>query len=164
MNEEQNEQQESLDLFESSEPQNENSQVAAADEMTNEEEEVPAHESLDMIPPTQNEDHETQMEAEDIKPQTEKEEIKEPEVQEKSHKFPLGRVKNIMKMDPDVNLASQDSVFLITKALEMFVESLAIEAYSYTANAKKKTVSKQDVEKAIDAVDALAFLDGALDD
>ncbi len=29
---------------------------------------------------------------------------------------------------------------------------------------QKKTVSKQDVEKAIDAVDALAFLDGALDD
>ena len=31
-------------------------------------------------------------------------------------------------------------------------------------NAKKKTISRQDVEKAIDAVDALAFLDGAIDD
>ena len=69
-----------------------------------------------------------------------------------------------MKMDPDVNLASGDAVFLITKSLEMFVENLAIEAYSYTAASKKKTISRKDVENAIDAVDALAFLDGALDD
>jgi len=87
-----------------------------------------------------------------------------PEGEEKLFKFPLGTVKRIIKMDPDVNVISKDSIFLISKALEMFVESLSIEAYSYTAGAKKKTLSKQDVEKAIDAVDALAFLDGALDD
>ena len=86
------------------------------------------------------------------------------EFQEKAHQFPLGRVKNIMKMDSDVNLASKDAVFLITKSLEMFVENLAIEAYTYTSQTKKKTLSRQDVEKAIDAVDALAFLDGALQD
>ena len=67
-------------------------------------------------------------------------------------------------MDPDVNMASKDAIYLVTKSLEMFVESLAIEAYSNTVNAKKKTISRQDVEKAIDAVDALAFLDGAIDD
>ena len=83
---------------------------------------------------------------------------------DKLYKFPLGRIKNIMKLDPDVNLASQESVFLITKALEMFVENLAIESYSFTAQTKKKTISKKDVENAIDAVDALAFLDGAMDD
>jgi len=87
-----------------------------------------------------------------------------PEGEEKLSKFPLGTVKRIIKLDPDVNVISKDSIFLISKALEMFVESLSIEAYSYTAGAKKKTLSKQDVEKAIDAVDALAFLDGALDD
>ena len=88
----------------------------------------------------------------------------EGQVEEKLHRFPLGRVKNIMKMDPDVKLVSQETVFLVTRAIELFVESLAIESYSYTANAKKKTISKQDVEKAIDAVDALAFLDGAMDE
>jgi DNA polymerase epsilon subunit 4 len=86
------------------------------------------------------------------------------EKEEKLYQFPLGRVKHIMKMDPDVNMASQDAVFLITKSIELFVESLALESYSYTVGAKKKTISKQDVEKAIDSVDALAFLDGALDD
>lgn len=34
----------------------------------------------------------------------------------KSSKFPLSRVKLIMKTDPDLTLASQESVFLIAKA------------------------------------------------
>ena len=67
-------------------------------------------------------------------------------------------------IDPDVTMTSSDGVFVISKAVELFVESLAIESYTYTANSKKKTISRQDVEKAIDAVDALAFLDGAMDD
>ena len=100
------------------------------------------------------------------------EETKEPEEsktepeekEEKMYRFPLGKIKNMMKMDPDVNMVNKDAIFLVTKSLEMFVENLAIEAYSYTVNAKKKTISRQDVEKAIDAVDALAFLDGAIDD
>jgi len=83
---------------------------------------------------------------------------------EKLTKFPLGRVKHIMKMDPDLTMASQESVFLVTKALEMFVESLAREAYGYTERAKKKTVAKTDVDKAIDTADCLAFLEGAMDD
>ena len=61
-------------------------------------------------------------------------------------------------------MTSSDGIFVISKAVELFVESLAIESYTYTANQKKKTISRQDVEKAIDAVDALAFLDGAMDD
>lgn len=32
------------------------------------------------------------------------------------HRLPLARVKRIMKADPDLHLASQDAVFLVTKA------------------------------------------------
>ena len=53
---------------------------------------------------------------------------------------------------------------MVSKALELFIESLAVESFSYTNSSKKKTISKDDVFKAIDAVDALAFLDGALED
>ncbi len=92
------------------------------------------------------------------------EEVIEATKDEKLYKFPLGRVKTIMKLDPDVTMASQEAVFAITKAIELFVESLAVEAYSYTSASKKKTISKADVETAIDNVDCLAFLDGAMDD
>ncbi|KZS13108.1 putative DNA polymerase epsilon subunit 4 [Daphnia magna] len=82
---------------------------------------------------------------------------------EKLVKFPITRIKHLVKMDPDVNLCSQEALFLITKTTEFFVECLSKEAYSYTAQSKKKTVQKKDVEQAIDAVDALAFLEGVLD-
>jgi histone H3/H4 len=52
---------------------------------------------------------------------------------------------------------------LFCSVQEFFVECLSKEAYSYTSQSKKKTVQKRDVERAIDAVDALAFLEGILD-
>lgn len=41
-------------------------------------------------------------------------------VAEKSTKFPLSRIKSIMKMDPDVSITSSESVFLIARATVMF--------------------------------------------
>lgn len=38
------------------------------------------------------------------------------EQKEKLLKLPFGRVKNIIKMDPDVNLVNKNATFLITKA------------------------------------------------
>ena len=35
---------------------------------------------------------------------------------EKLVRFPITRIKHLVKMDPDVNLCSQDALFLITKA------------------------------------------------
>ena len=83
---------------------------------------------------------------------------------EKLSKLPLGRIKHIMKLDPDVTMASQDCVFLISKATELFVDSLAKECYTYTVQNKKKTISKNDVDTAVEAVDCLAFLEGAIED
>lgn len=102
---------------------------------------------------------------------------------EKLVRFPLTRVKHLVKMDPDVHLCSQEALFLISKATvpiaifkntlwyvtkslelqELFVECLAVESYTFTAQAKKKTVQKRDVEQCIEAVDALVFLEGVID-
>ncbi|KAL6257300.1 hypothetical protein P5V15_010876 [Pogonomyrmex californicus] len=85
------------------------------------------------------------------------------EQREKLLRLPMGRIKTIIKMDPEVSLVNQEAVFLISKSVEYFIESLAKEAYRYTIQTKKRTVQKRDVESAIDNVDALVFLEGALD-
>ncbi|XP_014281795.1 DNA polymerase epsilon subunit 4 [Halyomorpha halys] len=77
--------------------------------------------------------------------------------------LPLARVKQIIKMDPDVHMAGSDAVFLIAKATELFIELLSKDAYAFTSSAKKKTIQKKDVDSAITNADALVFLDGALD-
>ncbi len=68
-----------------------------------------------------------------------------------------------MKLDPELNLVSSDSVFLMSKVTEMFVQSLARESFVFVEQGKKKTVQKKDVDAAINAVDSLMFLEGALD-
>lgn len=76
--------------------------------------------------------------------------------------LPLTRIRNLMKLDPDMNIASLESVFVVTRATELFIESLAREAFSYTTQSKKKTMQKRDVDLAISSVDSLMFLDGAM--
>lgn len=39
---------------------------------------------------------------------------------EKLSKLPLTRIKNLIKLDPDVSLASQDAVFVLSKATVSF--------------------------------------------
>jgi DNA polymerase epsilon subunit 4 len=52
----------------------------------------------------------------------------EEEKSEKILRLPFSRVKHIMKIDPDVHLASQEAVFLITKS------TVSIDARLNTTN------------------------------
>ncbi|XP_072019226.1 DNA polymerase epsilon subunit 4-like [Amphiura filiformis] len=78
-------------------------------------------------------------------------------------KFPMTRIKTIMKTDPDVTLASQESVVLISRATELFLEHFAKSAYAYTSRNKRKTIKRQDVDSSVDAMDAYAFLEGTFE-
>ncbi|XP_061738975.1 DNA polymerase epsilon subunit 4 isoform X2 [Nerophis ophidion] len=78
-------------------------------------------------------------------------------------KLPLARIKALMKSDPDVSLASQESVFIIAKATELFVEMIAKDALVYAQQGKRKTLQRKDLDNAIEAVDEFAFLEGTLD-
>ncbi|XP_018586539.2 DNA polymerase epsilon subunit 4 [Scleropages formosus] len=78
-------------------------------------------------------------------------------------RLPLSRVKALMKMDPDVSLASQESVFAIAKATELFVEMIAKDALVYAQQGKRKTLQRKDLDNAIEAIDEFAFLEGTLD-
>ncbi|CAB3242972.1 unnamed protein product [Arctia plantaginis] len=93
---------------------------------------------------------------------------KRPQVQNKSEairstRLPIARIKNIMKMDPDVSVVSGDAVFLVTKATELFLETIAKETYAYTATNKRKIIAKKDFDLVINKVDCLCFLEGAMD-
>ncbi|XP_035911275.1 DNA polymerase epsilon subunit 4 [Anopheles stephensi] len=76
--------------------------------------------------------------------------------------FPFARIKQIMKLDPDVGIVTAEAIFVVTKAAELFLQTLAKDASSHTLTSKKKTMSKRDVEVAIDNVDALMFLEGMM--
>ncbi|XP_029005285.1 DNA polymerase epsilon subunit 4 [Betta splendens] len=78
-------------------------------------------------------------------------------------KLPLARIKALMKSDPDVSLASQESVFIIAKATELFVEMIAKDALVYAQQGKRKTLQRKDLDNAIEAIDEFAFLEGTLD-
>lgn len=99
--------------------------------------------------------------------EVEKESATSLEKGEKLTRLPLSRVRNIMKLDPDVSMASQEAVFLIAKATvhfrfvnqvrscllyrptplfqELFLTALTKEAYTFTKQSKKKTMQKKDI-------------------
>jgi len=80
-----------------------------------------------------------------------------------STSFPLSRVKTIMKLDPEVTLASQEAVSLVSMATRMFVAGLARDAARITAQHKKKTLQRRDLDAAVDADPAYAFLEGMIE-
>ena len=82
----------------------------------------------------------------------------------KLFRFPQGRIKSIMKLDPDVGMVNGDALFLVNKAVEEFIQCLAVESYHHTASSKKKTIMKEHVMTAIESIDELAFLDGSMED
>uniref|UniRef100_G3S6U3 DNA polymerase epsilon subunit 4 n=1 Tax=Gorilla gorilla gorilla TaxID=9595 RepID=G3S6U3_GORGO len=71
-------------------------------------------------------------------------------------RLPLARVKALVKADPDVTLAGQEAIFI----LELFVETIAKDAYCCAQQGKRKTLQRRDLDNAIEAVDEFAFLEG----
>ncbi|XP_043841326.1 DNA polymerase epsilon subunit 4 [Dromiciops gliroides] len=78
-------------------------------------------------------------------------------------RLPLARVKALVKADPDVTLAGQEAIFILARAAELFVETIAKDAYFCAQQGKRKTLQRKDLDNAIEAVDEFAFLEGTLD-
>ncbi|XP_004858521.2 DNA polymerase epsilon subunit 4 [Heterocephalus glaber] len=78
-------------------------------------------------------------------------------------RLPLARVKALVKADPDVMLAEQEAIFILEQAAELFVETIARDAYCCAQQGKRKTLQRRDLDDAIEAVDEFAFLEGTLD-
>ncbi|XP_033117409.1 chromatin accessibility complex protein 1-like [Anneissia japonica] len=74
--------------------------------------------------------------------------------------LPVGRIRMIMKSSPEVTSVSQDSLFLITKATELFVENIAKESY-----ARRKVdgfVNYNDLAEAVAEEENFQFLEDVL--
>ncbi|XP_006870853.1 PREDICTED: DNA polymerase epsilon subunit 4 [Chrysochloris asiatica] len=78
-------------------------------------------------------------------------------------RLPLARVKALVKADPDVTLAGQEAIFILARAAELFVETIAKDAYCCAQQGKRKTLQRRDLDNAIEAVDEFAFLEGRLE-
>jgi len=68
----------------------------------------------------------------------------------------LSRVKTIMKSSPDAENVSQESVYLVTKATELFIKYMVQEAYKQSNSAK--TLEYKHVSELVQTREVLAFL------
>uniref|UniRef100_A0A8C5K7U5 DNA polymerase epsilon subunit 4 n=1 Tax=Jaculus jaculus TaxID=51337 RepID=A0A8C5K7U5_JACJA len=72
-------------------------------------------------------------------------------------RLPLARVKALVKADPD------EAIFILARTAELFVETIAKDAYCCAQQRKRKTLQRRDLDNAIEDVDEFAFLEGTLD-
>ena len=72
--------------------------------------------------------------------------------------LPLARVKRIMRLDKEVKNTAVDACRLISRATELFVESLVEGAYQTMKRQKRKTVKHGDVEHHVLRKARLEFL------
>ncbi|CAH1773407.1 unnamed protein product [Owenia fusiformis] len=70
--------------------------------------------------------------------------------------LPLSRIKTIMKSSPDVTHVAQESLFVITKATELFVQDLAKTIHKKSGSGK--SVSYKDLSTLVDEEENMQFL------
>lgn len=63
-------------------------------------------------------------------------------------RLPLARVKALVKADPDVTLAGQEAIFILARAAELFVETIAKDAYCCAQQGKRKTLQRRDLGRS----------------
>ncbi|KAG9397399.1 DNA polymerase epsilon subunit C, Chrac1 [Carpediemonas membranifera] len=72
--------------------------------------------------------------------------------------LPITRTDNILKSDPDFPPASRDTIALITRATELFVQELSKSAGKNTKARGAKTLSYDDVANVVANDSRFAFL------
>ena len=60
--------------------------------------------------------------------------------------LPVARVKRIIKLDKEVKQASSDAIKCVSKAVELFLEGLAVGSHAAMRAAKRKGVQYKDLE------------------
>ncbi|CEJ04882.1 DR1-associated protein 1 (negative cofactor 2 alpha) [Rhizopus azygosporus] len=73
-------------------------------------------------------------------------------------KFPVARIKKIMQLDEDVGKVAQATPILISKALELFMQSLIDQACQESRSRQAKRLTVAHLKKAIENVEQFDFL------
>ncbi|CAD6198406.1 unnamed protein product [Caenorhabditis auriculariae] len=77
--------------------------------------------------------------------------------------LPIGRIKKICRLDPDVSMMNNEALRLISKAAELFLIELGRAANTNAVMERRKTVQNKDINKCIVSRWTFAFLEDALD-
>ena len=73
-------------------------------------------------------------------------------------RYPLAKIKNIMKLDNDIKLCQKDAYTVIGKLTEMFLQELARDAYAVCKSCKRKTINLEDISSAIKMEPKMGFI------
>ena len=97
-----------------------------------------------------------QSEQNSIKDGNENEEIKK----EKTSlmRYPLAKIKNIIKLDSDIKLCQKDVYTVIGKLTELFLQDLAQGAYNICKSCKRKTINLEDINSTIKMNPKMGFI------
>ncbi|KAF7839565.1 DNA polymerase epsilon subunit C [Senna tora] len=63
--------------------------------------------------------------------------------------FPMGRVKKIMRLDPDIQRVSSEALFLISCSTELFLQFMAKKSAQVAIEKKRKTVKLEHIRIAV---------------
>jgi len=74
--------------------------------------------------------------------------------------LPLSKIRTIMKSSPDIELVSQESLPIVCRATEMFIQHFITQAYVHSKN--KSMIDYADIAKAVEAEENLTFLSDIL--
>ncbi len=72
--------------------------------------------------------------------------------------FPVGRIRKICKLDPDVKGISKESALLITKATELFCTKLGGECVIMAQMQNRRKLVPEDVAEVCSAKEVFMFL------
>lgn len=73
-------------------------------------------------------------------------------------KYPISKIKNIMKLDNEIKLCQKEVYSVIGKLTEIFLQELAQNAYAVCKSCKRKTINLEDINSAIKMNPKMGFI------
>lgn len=76
----------------------------------------------------------------------------------KHHKFPLAKIKKIMKLEPDVHMVTGEAPIVLSKACEMLISDLTMRSWLHTVESSRQKILRSDISVAVSRSNNFGFL------